>query len=53
VIEEVKCDINHASIDKSRGPGSGSFAEEWPITGGRRTKQPQVEESLQIYKLLL
>jgi hypothetical protein len=26
--------------------------EEWPITGGRRTKHPQVEESLQIYKLL-
>jgi hypothetical protein len=30
----------------------GVTDEEWPITGGRRTKPPQVEESLQIYKLL-
>jgi hypothetical protein len=27
----------------------GSLLEEWPITGGRKTKLPQVEESVQIF----
>jgi hypothetical protein len=36
-----------------RESSSSSRHEEWRKTGGRRTKPPQVEESLQIHKLLI